>query len=601
MENNLKTNQKSTAFSILVKIPQMLKLLHFSLQYIWNYKPLYVIFAIGTSVIMAIQSNITVQMNKYIIDNLTASKYDMAMIFVAIMVSIGLIEELIDIILRYQNQKWSEELTVFKEEKLIEMISKMPLLERENPAFLGNMQVWSLGMSKLEATFQITAQSVKSLFTAAISLFLIIQSDYLFAVIILLFSLFRGMVVYRVIDPLVNFNLEMARKYNISEYFSSLLKRKDAQKEFLLFDATAYFKSKWMRAKKDVLNLTLGAAKVNLVPSITSVILTFFSKLIILFLIIYLTQKGSMTIGDYVSISLAAFLADRSIINYLLDIKGLVENLRYVEEYHKVAVPIPALHVNASKRFELKMSIKVKNLSFYYPNSTTAALKGINFKIKQGEKVAIIGDNAAGKSTLTKILLGLYESPSKTVFYDDVDINDLDKASIWKRCGAIFQDFMKYKMSVRDNITIGNNASNDNDLYSLLRSLKLLDLYHLHQHLDTPLGDFDRNSVELSGGQWQKVALARLLLRDFEILVLDEPTAALDPQSEVEIFNNILSLTKNKTVIIISHRVGISSKVDRIIHMKSGEIKEQGSHKELLHAKGDYYQMWIQQKEWYES
>jgi len=274
-----------------------------------------------------------------------------------------------------------------------------------------------------------------------------------------------------------------------------------------------------------------------------------------------------------------------------------------LDEYQKLDLITPSKGENqaAITDFQLKQGIEVIDLTFTYPNREEPALHKINLSIKKGEKIAIIGDNAAGKSTLIKLLLGLYQAPDNTIFYDGVEQKQLDVAGLWKSCGAIFQDFMKYKVSIQDNICLGNERKDDQELYHLLEHLNIQDFYRLKNGLSTKLGDIHEDSVDLSGGQWQRIALARLLHRNLDLMVLDEPTSALDPNSEVKVFDDILELAKDKTLFIISHRIGIGKKVDRIYYMRQGSIIEQGTHQQLMDAKGEYYRTWERQSEWYNS
>ncbi|MGD7667438.1 ATP-binding cassette domain-containing protein [Brevibacillus laterosporus] len=575
----------------------------YACKIIWNFNKTYMLLVCSLSIILALQSNAIIVANKYTIDNLVSSQIYLALLGIGIMLFLELLQETFELFLRFYNTKCDEQFGIYREQILFDKLAGMQLLEREHPSFLGKIQVWSLGLMKIQATFQSGIQCVKALLTGGISIYVLVSGYWLIGAIIIGFSIVKSVFVFKVIDPLVSMNLQMARAHNLSTYFRDLLVRKEAQKEFLLFQAFSFFKEKWLDAKTNIMNMNIEITKLNVRPEFISNLLTVCSRLMIMVMMVFLVVEKRMTIGDFVAISLAASLAERNILSLFLQCKNLLENLRYVDEYQKLDLITPSKGENqaAITDFQLKQGIEVIDLTFTYPNREEPALHKINLSIKKGEKIAIIGDNAAGKSTLIKLLLGLYQAPDNTIFYDGVEQKQLDVAGLWKSCGAIFQDFMKYKVSIQDNICLGNERKDDQELYHLLEHLNIQDFYRLKNGLSTKLGDIHEDSVDLSGGQWQRIALARLLHRNLDLMVLDEPTSALDPNSEVKVFDDILELAKDKTLFIISHRIGIGKKVDRIYYMRQGSIIEQGTHQQLMDAKGEYYRTWERQSEWYNS
>lgn len=575
----------------------------YACKIIWNFNKTYMLLVCSLSIILALQSNAIIVANKYTIDNLVSSQIYLALLGIGIMLFLELLQETFELFLRFYNTKCDEQFGIYREQILFDKLAGMQLLEREHPSFLGKIQVWSLGLMKIQATFQSGIQCVKALLTGGISIYVLVSGYWLIGAIIIGFSLVKSVFVFKVIDPLVSMNLQMARAHNLSTYFRDLLVRKEAQKEFLLFQAFSFFKEKWLDAKTNIMNMNIEITKLNVRPEFISNLLTVCSRLMIMVMMVFLVVEKRMTIGDFVAISLAASLAERNILSLFLQCKNLLENLRYVDEYQKLDLITPSKRENqaAITDFQLKQGIEVIDLTFTYPNREEPALHKINLSIKKGEKIAIIGDNAAGKSTLIKLLLGLYQAPDNTIFYDGVEQKQLDVAGLWKSCGAIFQDFMKYKVTIQDNICLGNERKDDQELYHLLEHLNIQDFYRLKNGLSTKLGDIHEDSVDLSGGQWQRIALARLLYRNLDLMVLDEPTSALDPNSEVKVFDDILELAKDKTLFIISHRIGIGKKVDRIYYMRQGSIIEQGTHQQLMDAKGEYYRTWERQSEWYNS
>ncbi|QDX94050.1 ABC transporter ATP-binding protein [Brevibacillus laterosporus] len=578
-------------------------LMLYACKIVWNFNKTYMLLVVSLSIILALQSNAIIIVNKYTINNLISSQVYLALLGIGMMLFLELLQEGFELFLRFYNTKCDEQFSIYREQILFNKLASMGLLEREHPSFLGKLQIWSLGLMKIQATFQTGVQCVKALLTGVLSIYVLVSGYWLIGVIIILFSLAKSVFVFKVIDPLVTMNMQMARAHNLTTYFRDLLVKKEAQKEFLLMQAFSFFKDKWLRSKTNIMNMNIDITKLNVRPELISSLLSMCSRLIIMIMMVFLVIDKKMTIGDFIAVSLAASLAERNILSLFLQCKNLLENLRYVEEYEKMDSTTQSVEDKqvATTDFQLKQGIEVVDLTFTYPNRLVPALHNINLSIKKGEKIAIIGDNAAGKSTLIKLLLALYHAPDNTIFYDGVEQKQIDVAGLWKRCGAIFQDFMKYKISIHENICLENEKKDDQELYHLLEHLNIQDFYQLENGLSTMIGDIHEDSVDLSGGQWQRIALARLLYRNLDFIVLDEPTSALDPNSEVKVFDDILDLAKDKTLIVISHRIGIGKKVDRIYYMRQGSIIEQGSHQQLMDAKGEYFQTWERQSEWYNS
>jgi ABC-type multidrug transport system fused ATPase/permease subunit len=246
--------------------------------------------------------------------------------------------------------------------------------------------------------------------------------------------------------------------------------------------------------------------------------------------------------------------------------------------------------------------VEFRGVSFKYEGSERWALRDIDLAIEPGEKLALCGDNGAGKSTLIKLLLRLYEPTQGSILYGGVDVRDIDPRDLRSRIGVVFQDFVRYQFTAAENIGLGwvpHLEDRDRIAEAADRGGAAPVISKLPEGFDTMLGGWFEKGHELSGGQWQKIAIARSFMRDAELLVLDEPTAALDAEAEHELFQRLSALARDRSAILISHRFSTVRRADRIAVLRDGRIEEMGTHAELLAHRGRYAQLFTLQASGY--
>ena len=239
-----------------------------------------------------------------------------------------------------------------------------------------------------------------------------------------------------------------------------------------------------------------------------------------------------------------------------------------------------------------------RDVSFCYPGSSRVILNQLNFQLHSGERVALIGENGQGKTTIVKLITRLYDPTEGQILLDGVDLREYDLDDLHREMGVIFQDFMRYEMTARENIAVGRVEEIDNvELLEAAARKSMADstVERLPKGYEQMLGRRFDQGVDLSGGEWQKVALARAYLRDAQLLILDEPTAALDARSEFEVFRRFSELTAGKTALFISHRFSTVRMADRIVVLDNGRIIEDGSHDQLASLGGRYAEMFEMQ------
>ncbi|MEI6287325.1 MAG: ABC transporter ATP-binding protein [Bacillota bacterium] len=243
--------------------------------------------------------------------------------------------------------------------------------------------------------------------------------------------------------------------------------------------------------------------------------------------------------------------------------------------------------------------IRLKNVSFSYPNAAIDSLQNVDLEIARGEIIAVVGENGAGKSTLVKLALGLYEPTAGVVEQAGLDTRVADMSSLFTGVSAVFQNFQRYKMTLQENVTVSSPQAADRAIEPLLGKTGLSADDNVFPSGNATMLSREFDGVELSGGQWQRVAIARGLYRAHDIIVLDEPTAAIDPVEEANLYRQFAAIAAGKTAIIVTHRLGSAKIADRIIVLDGGRVIETGTHDELIARNGKYAEMYSAQAKWY--
>lgn len=390
-------------------------------------------------------------------------------------------------------------------------------------------------------------------------------------------------------------------------YYSGLLVDKDLIKEVRMFDLGDTFIGRFLDAfaayYKGLRRLIFEESAWHIAISIVSGV----TNLVFYILIARQVFIGQIMIGDY-ALYTGAIASIATCIGTLITSSGtiyegtlFIDNLIAFMKEEQTVVPriasAPAVAHNAGH------TIEFVNVSFRYPGTHRDVLQRINLTIKPGETLAIVGLNGAGKTTLIKLLMRLYDPTEGTILLDGQDIRNYDLKSLYRTFGIIFQDFGKYAVTVEENIRLGDihkEAGMENVQYAASQSAAHEYIEKLPQGYDTPLMRiFEQNGMELSIGQWQKLAIARAFYADSEILILDEPTASLDPIAEQEIFNQFDRLRSDKTTIFVSHRLSSATIADQIIVIENGCLIEKGNHHALMEQQGKYYELFSTQAKRY--
>jgi ATP-binding cassette subfamily B protein len=417
----------------------------------------------------------------------------------------------------------------------------------------------------------------------------------LFALIVCIVPAFLGETHFAFLGYSLSFNQTTARRQ--MEYLRVLGGSKESAKELKLFGLSKYLVSRYTNLSDELHRQMVALQKRKLLLGALLAVLGTVGYYGTYAYVVYETVIGVLTLGTLTFLAgaiagastniQAVFTTFSSIADQALFLTDLLE---FFSVKPKIIVKPDALPAPRPicKGFEFK------GVSFCYPGNPRPVLSNINFRLEPSERIALVGENGQGKTTIVKLLARLYDVSSGQILLDGVDLRDYDIEDLWREIGVIFQDFMRYEMTAAENIAIGRIEEVNNEFRIRSAARKSLADHVIHQlprRYDQVLGSRFEGSIELSGGQWQKIALGRAYIRDAQLLILDEPTASLDARSEHEVFQRFAELTANKMSLLISHRFSTVRMADRILVLESGRIAEQGSHLELMRSAGRYAEM----------
>lgn len=363
-------------------------------------------------------------------------------------------------------------------------------------------------------------------------------------------------------------------------YINYLLTNNIAIKEILSYECHDYLIGKFKKINEDILNENNKFLKLR---TVINFILSFFEEivsLIIIVCVVLMAKAGHLLIGDMVAYINSLSTITENLKNLLLCISSIYNNKLYIEDFF-VFLNLEENIENKGIKVQKIKEIEFNNVSFSYKDNDKAILKNISLKINSSKPIAIIGENGSGKTTIIKLLAGLYQSYNGDIRINGINLKRISPEDYKRKLGIVFQDFNKYELSMRENIGLADTEkiNSDNEIFEVLKTVGMNKEFG--NDLDIQMGNWF-GGRELSKGQWQRIAIARALIRDSDVLVLDEPTAALDPIMEREIFQLIKNISKEKILIFITHRVSNLLELDPYIFiMENGRIVSSGSQQQL--------------------
>lgn len=440
---------------------------------------------------------------------------------------------------------------------------------------------------------------LQSFLTLAFMLIYLARYNWWLALLLLVVMVPQSISYYRIQQQSFETMVERSKNARYLHYYSGLLLDCRDAKEVRLFNMFPKIIEKYInlfeQTKKDVNQIR----KRQLATSSLFVVLTVGVFGYGFYWFTNSVRTGALEVGvllmfvsviGYISTSMARVVEDSSL---------LYDSLLWIEKYFKF-LEYQDNFENGSQNFPDDFDdINVKNLSFTYPFSDTEILHNVSFSVKSGEKIAVVGENGSGKSTLVKLLMRFYDPTNGKISVDNYDLKDFNIFDLHKNLSATFQDFSRFKLTLQENVITGYSFNKDR-VNNVLKASGLGDLLaNDHLNLNTMLAKDFKNGTDLSGGQWQKVALARDLYADGKIEFLDEPTAALDAKSEAEIYQRFLKENDKKTIFFVTHRLSAVRFADKVLFLDGGKISGFDTHTNLLQTNPKYKEMYDLQKDAY--
>lgn len=440
---------------------------------------------------------------------------------------------------------------------------------------------------------------LQSFLTLAFMLIYLARYNWWLALLLLIVMVPQSISYYRIQQQSFETMVERSKNARYLHYYSGLLLDRRDAKEVRLFNMFPKIIEKYIslfeQTKKDVNQIR----KKQLATSSLFVVLTVGVFGYGFYWFTNSVRIGALEVGvllmfvsviGYISTSMAQVVEDSSLLyDSLLWIEKYFNFLEYQDNFE-----------NGTKNFPDDFeNLSVKNLSFTYPFSNAEILHNVSFSVKSGEKIAIVGENGSGKSTLVKLLMRFYDPTNGKISVDNYDLKDFNIFDLHKNLSATFQDFSRFKLTLKENVITGYSFNKDR-VNNVLKASGLGDLLaNDHLNLNTTLAKDFKNGTDLSGGQWQKVALARDLYADGKIEFLDEPTAALDAKSEAEIYQRFLKENDNKTIFFVTHRLSAVRFADKVLFLDGGKVSGFDTHTNLLQINPKYKEMYDLQKNAY--
>ncbi len=559
---------------------------------------------ISQILIMAIKPSASIIVLEKLVDSTQAlinGKHGMLLLWMLLLVLISIFYSLATSMESYISILLEKQLNEAFSEQLLKKYQKIPYEYFENPDI---QDVINKVGSQPQAIFSTLFFHITNIISILISIVTLIfvfvrvsvllSGIFLFVIIVMVYGNIKAT------EYLNNMYMEQTQEERKMEYLYGLMSEKNSVLELRIFDAIEYIKEKWSvinsKILKERIRKTIYSEKYKIVSNV-GLLVWVIGIMSILGFKLYNNEISLGIFTAVISSATSAVEMSKVFAGSITDISSKHLNIYCYEQFMQLSERKWGTEVLKKKE---KHFIEFRNVYFVYPSNEKTIFKDFSLSFYTDEHLAIVGNNGAGKSTLIKLLVGLYRPTKGKILIDGKDIQLYREKEMMKIVSVVFQDFKEYELSVRENVSFGDieKIHDDEKIRKAMEQGMIIDFGN---DLDQPLGKLEKEGKDLSGGQWQRLAIARACIADSELVILDEPTASLDPIAENELYMNFMKLKGVKGCLIISHRLASAKIADRIIVIDKGTKVEDGSHEMLMNLKGLYYEMFSAQKAWYKN
>lgn len=590
------------------KIKNYLKNASFSIKITYQAAKYYFVLKSALSLLLSFVPIVKIYIWKIIIDLLiSASANEMltGLVKYAILYfTVHLVQELIIKMSQYIEYKYNDKVNYYVENLLLEQFAAVDLGFYDSSEYRDKLnQVWDI-KSSVTALASLFFAQVQTLLSFIVSLILFARWNAAYALVIVLCSLPIIFVEWKVNQLDINFSMQNQKNERAMRYFKYIFTNYDNSLEIKLYNIKDFLIGKYIDSWKEYYkNRKKFTAKIAALMFASLLISTFVSQLLLYILLIGKIAKKIISIGDamyYMSLFHNLYNSTVSLIRIISSSNAAFVRLNAVKEFINQK---PMVQKNGVLTLDKIQKIEFSHVYFRYPGKENYVLEDCSFTMEAGQQIGLVGENGCGKSTIVKLILRLYDVEEGEILLNGIDIMEYDIEKYRAMFSVLFQDFIKYSFTLRENVSLSDIEKSDNDerIKDALSKSEMSELVSTwDKGLETPLTrSFEPDGKELSGGQWQRIALSRVFFADRDFVILDEPSASLDVFAEEKIFHQFQQLSGTRSSIIISHRLSSIVAADKILVLKNGRILEQGKHKELLSKNGYYSELFYAQAQSY--